>query len=72
MAIVPGRLSRPSEAREVAVLQRDLDYAHRIIHVLLTRDHGGQAVIAESELKAAAGSWLTATPGPDGLEVRAR
>lgn len=58
---------------DVARLEQDLEHLHRIIHILVTRGFGGQAVILGSEMAAAARAWLTATPrAGGGLVVKAR
>lgn len=67
-----GRIGGNTATADTVQLGRDLAVAHAIIHILLTREHDGEAVILAAELDAARGRWITAAPsGPD-LIVRAR
>lgn len=65
-AVVRGRVRARAGRREVAQLERSLDNAYRLIHILLTRQ-GGEAVITPQEIEAAATPWVTVISTDDGL-----
>jgi hypothetical protein len=58
--------------RGVTQAEKELASAHRIIHVLLTRECGGSAEISYAELNAVPRPWLTTQLADGGLIVRAR
>lgn len=72
MTAVAGRIGEDTDTADTAQLGRDLAVAHAIIHILLTREHCGEAIILRSELDEPRIRWITAEmSGPD-LIVRAR
>jgi hypothetical protein len=57
--------------RETARLELSLENAHRLIHILVSRE-GGSTLITPQELAATPTPWLTTQLADGGLEVRAR
>ncbi len=69
MRAITGRAVEPERS---TALEADLTTAHAIIHILVTRECGGETDITDAELKAARGSWLTTRLGDGKITVRAR
>lgn len=59
------------ERREVGRLELSLENAHRLIHILVTRE-GGSTLITQQELAATPTPWLTTQLEDGALVVRAR